>query len=262
MKKYLNITKMVILEKSQYLYNQLFKTIMYAIFIYIFLQLWKYMYSDSNIIAGYTLVQMVWYVAFTEIIFGGLLPRTIRKELSEEIRSGKIAYILNKPFNYVYYVLSKYAGEVVVGLLTYLTTGVVISYLIIGPLEQFSLMSIPFIFISLILASLIMGLIYILISLTAFWVEENKPFFWIYEKLLLCVGVLFPLEIFPITLQPFIKFSPVYVTMYAPAKMVVDFSYSKFFETFIFQIGYVLFFVALCALVYKKGVKKLNVNGG
>lgn len=262
MKKYLNITKMVILEKSQYLYNQLFKTIMYAIFIYIFLQLWKYMYSDSNVIAGYTLVQMVWYVAFTEIIFGGLLPRTIRKELSEEIRSGKIAYILNKPFNYVFYVLSKYAGEVMVGLLTYLTTGVIISYFIIGPLEQFSLISIPFIFISLIFASLIMGLIYILISLTAFWVEENKPFFWIYEKLLLCVGVLFPLEIFPIALQPFIKFSPVYVTMYAPAKMVVDFSYYKFFETFIFQIGYVIFFGILCMFVYKKGVKKLNVNGG
>ena len=262
MKKYLNITRMVILEKSQYIYNQLFKMVSYALFIYIFLQLWKYIYGDSITLAGYTLIQMIWYFSFTEIVFGGFLPRNIRKELSEEIRSGKIAYILNKPFNYILYVISKYFGEVIVNIFTYLIPGLIIAYLIVGPLNTFSLISIPFILIILLLAALILCLIYILISLLAFWIEENKPFFWIYEKLVLCLGVMFPIEVFPTYLQSFIRYSPIYVTIYAPSKIFVDFSYNKFFELLFYQFGYIIFLSAICILVYKRGVKRLNVNGG
>lgn len=262
MTKYLNVMKMVILEKIQYVYNQLFKMTMYAIFIFIFLQLWKYMYGGTTLIAGYTLNQMVWYVSFTEIIWGGIRPKSIRSELSEEIRSGKIAYLLNKPFNYIGYLISKYLGESIVGIFTYVVVGVIISFIIIGPLNSFKLISIPFIIITLILSALITGFIYILISISAFWIEENSPFFWIYERLILCIGVIFPIEIFPLVLQPFIKFSPVYVTMYAPAKISVDFSFGAFKEIFIFQLGYLIIVSFLCMVLYKKGVKKLNVNGG
>lgn len=68
MKKYLNTMKMVILEKIQYIPNQLLKIISYTIYIFIFFELWNYMYTDSSLIAGYTFKQMVWYVAITEIV--------------------------------------------------------------------------------------------------------------------------------------------------------------------------------------------------
>ena len=68
MKKYLNITKMVMLEKMQYVFNTVSGLVMYGMFIFIFLQLWKYMYGEDSLIAGYSLNQMVWYVAITEIL--------------------------------------------------------------------------------------------------------------------------------------------------------------------------------------------------
>ncbi len=262
MKKYLSIIKMVMLEKSEYLYNQLFKMIIYAVFIYVFLQLWGYMYNDTKLIAGYTLSQMTWYVAFTEMIWGAIRPRAIRNELSDEIRSGKIAYVLNKPFSYIGYLISKYLGEAIVGLLTYIIIGTAISFIIIGPLTTFNISVLPFVLITTIIATFITGLIYILIALSAFWIEENSPLFWIYEKLILCIGVLFPIEIFPQAVQPFIKFSPVYVTTYAPAKIAVDFSLKTFINITVFQLGYLTIVGLLCFLVYRKGVKKLNVNGG
>lgn len=262
MRKYLNVVKMVMLEKMQYIYNQIFKMIIYAVFIYMFLQLWKYLYSGENLIAGYTLNQMIWYFSFTEMIWASIRPRSLRKELSDDIRSGKIAYILNKPFNYISYIMSKYIGECIVGIFSNIIIGVSISLLIIGPLETFSIITLPFIIITVILSTFITGLIYTLISLSAFWIEENSPFFWIYEKFILVIGVIFPIEIFPKIVQPFIKFSPIYVTMYAPAKISVDFSFSLFKEILIFQIGYLIIMLILCALLYKKGVKKLNVNGG
>ena len=262
MKKYLSITKMIILEKMQYVFNSISGLIMYAIFIFIFLQLWKYMYSDSSTIAGYSLNQMVWYVSITEILWASIRPKTLKKELSNDIKSGKIAYILNKPFDFINYLLSKYVGEAIVSTFIFGIAGILISLIIIGGLETFTIISIPFILITLINASLITALTYISICLTSFWFEENEPFIWIYEKFVLTLGVMFPIEIFPKFIRPFIKFSPIYVTTYAPSKMIVDFSINSFFEVFIFQIVYLLIFLILCKVLYKKGEKKLSVNGG
>lgn len=262
MKKYLNTMKMVILEKIQYIPNQLLKIISYTIYIFIFFELWNYMYTDSSLIAGYTFKQMVWYVAITEIVWGAIRPKIIKTEVSKEIRSGKIAYILSKPFNYINYLMSKYIGETIVNLFTFGTSGILISLIIAGSLPTFTWNSIIFITITTILSILITGYIYMLISLTAFFIEETTPFFWIYERLILCIGVMFPIEIFPKFFQPFIKFSPVYVTMYAPAKMFVDFSINAFLEILLFQLIYLFITVILSFLIYKKGVKKLHVNGG
>jgi len=262
MKKYLNITKMVILEKMQYVFNYMSGLVMYGMFIFIFLQLWKYMYSEDSLIAGYSLNQMVWYVAITEILWATIRPKTLKRELSNDIKSGKIAYVLNKPFDFIKYLIAKYIGEAIVSSLIFGTVGTLISLFIIGGLETFKIVSIPFIIITFINASLITVLTYISICLTAFWFEENEPFVWVYEKLILTLGVMFPVEIFPMFIRPFIKFSPVFVTTYAPSKMIVDFSINSFIEIFIFQIVYLLIFSVLCKIMYKKGERKLSVNGG
>lgn len=262
MKKYLFITKMVILEKMQYIINMLSSLISYALLIFIFLNLWKYMYKDSNLIAGYTLSQMAWYVAITEIVWFSIRPKKMRNELSLDIRSGKVAYVINKPFHYVWYILSKYIGETIVSVVLYSITGFIISLMIIGVPDFFTIESIPFIIITLIMSSLVMAFIYILISFLAFWVEDNSPFFWVYEKLILVLGVMFPLEVFPKYIQPLIKYSTIYSTTYAPAKMFVDYSFNEFINVFIYQVSFLIIFGSLCFFVYSKGVKKLSVNGG
>lgn len=262
MKKYKEITKMVILEQAQYVFNKLAGIIMYGLFIFIFLQLWKYMYTGKDYIEGYTLNQMVWYVAITELIWNITRPRSLRKETTRDIKSGKIAYILNKPYDFVNYLLAKNAGNVILSTLLYSTIGILITVVIAGPLATFKLESIPFIFITYINSAIVTALVYILLSMFAFWFEDNEPFFWIYEKFVLLVGVLFPIEIFPKVLQPIIKFSPIYSTNYAVAKMFCDFNFDKFIEILVFQVGYIILLYLLCKVVYRKAEKKLSVNGG
>ena len=111
-------------------------------------------------------------------------------------------------------------------------------------------------------SAIVTALVYILLSMFAFWFEDNEPFFWIYEKFVLLVGVLFPIEIFPKVLQPIIKFSPIYSTNYAVAKMFCDFNFDKFIEILVFQVGYIILLYLLCKVVYRKAEKKLSVNGG
>ncbi len=262
MKKYLSISKMIILEKLQYFLSSFSSLVTVLMFIYIYLQVWNNMYASDELIAGYTLNQMIWYIAITEILWQTIRPRRMSKELSSDIRSGKIAYILNKPLNYCLYELFKYIGESSIEILFFLFIGLPVIYLIIGPLYTFKIISLLPVLIILVFSILITGIVYITISLSAFWIGDNKPVFWIYEKFVLLIGTIFPVEIFNKSLQRLIKFTPVYSTIYSVAKLVVDFSWSKFIELLIIQIIYLIVMLLVCMVVYKKGVKKLNVNGG
>ena len=71
MKKYLFIFKSEVMSNLQYITNILVGFIGYFLMLYIFLNLWGFIYSDSTeLINGYNYSQMIWYVIVTEIIWG------------------------------------------------------------------------------------------------------------------------------------------------------------------------------------------------
>ena len=80
--------------------------------------------------------------------------------------------------------------------------------------------------------------------------------------MILVLGVLFPIEYFPGILSKIMRYSPIYVTCYGPAKLFVNFNYSSAIEILLTQIIYLGIAWALCYAIYRKGVKKLNVTGG
>jgi len=70
MKKYLYIYKATLIENLSYIPNILLGFINFIVMMFIFLNLWEYMYSDSSqIINGYTMEQMIWYVLITETLW-------------------------------------------------------------------------------------------------------------------------------------------------------------------------------------------------
>lgn len=101
-----------------------------------------------------------------------------------------------------------------------------------------------------------------LIGEIPFFIEDANQIYWIYSKIILIFGTIFPIELFGKFIQKLLKYSPVFVTTYGPAKLFVHFNYIDFIKLFGFQILYieVIYFIAL--KIYKKGVRKLNVNGG
>ena len=67
---------------------------------------------------------------------------------------------------------------------------------------------------------------------------------------------------FPLIIQKILVYTPVYTTVYGPAKLALDFSYSTFSSVLVAQIIYVIVVSIICGLIFRKGVKNLNVNGG
>ena len=86
--------------------------------IFIFIQVWNYIYDDpNNLINGYNKNQMIWYVLITEVLWFGTRNKTLTKQISFDIKTGNIAYNINKPYNYVLYMIARHLGEITIKLI-------------------------------------------------------------------------------------------------------------------------------------------------
>lgn len=263
MKKYLFIMKTTFIDSLQYASNILFKFVGFSIMMYVLASLWQFIYSDgTSIINGYTFSKMIWYLLLAELITFSCGSTVATNEVRDNIKSGNIAYQVNKPYNYIGYVVSKYIADSIIRFIFFFVIIICLGFIFAGKIEGFNYISIiagiPVYF----LAILITGLIKILISLTAFWVEDSKPFQHVYNKIVLIFGVLFPLEMFPKLVGTIIRYSPIYGISYGPAKMILDFKMSLFGSVLLSQIITLIIVLLIIKIVYGRGVKKLNVNGG
>lgn len=243
--------------------NIILSFITFFMVLFVFISLWKYMYSNSgSTISGYTVNQMIWYVILTEMIWFGGRNKTLMMQMTSDIKSGTIAYGINKPYHYILYIISKYLGEVMLKSFLYLGAGMIIGFTFVGGIPNFKLYQLPVAAVSFFFGIMISAFISMCISILSFWIEDSTPFHWIYDKMILVVGTLFPVEIFPKWAQPVIKCSPIYVVNYGPAKLVIDFSPQVMFRVLAIQLIYFSVTLLLLFALFEKGVKKLNVNGG
>lgn len=263
MKKYLFIFKTQIMTNLQYVFDFVVGFIGYFIMIFILFNLWEYLYSDpTEIINGYSMTSMMWYVVITEILYSVVDGRNLCNKISEDVKGGNIAYNINKPYSYIGYAVSTHFGNIFVKFIIYSVLAVLLGFLFIGSFPNISIIGILFLIVSMFLGLLISTLLVLSIGLFSFFIEDSGPFYWVYSKLILVMGTLFPIEYFPLFAQKILVYTPVYVVNYGPAKLFVDFSIDKGVLILFAQIVYVFIAYSICSLIYRKGVKNINVNGG
>ena len=224
MRKYIHIYKSELMSTLQYMLNILFRLINFILLIFIFMNLWNYIYDNPDeLINGYSKTQMIWYVIITEIIWGATDGRRYCRRISDDVRGGNIAYMVNKPYSYIGYVFTTYLAEGFIRLIVMVPVSLIFGILFVGPLQDFNFKFIGFMIISFIIGYSLNGLIQILISLFAFFMEDATPMHWLYNKIVLIFGVFFPIDMMPRVLQGILKYTPAYVVSYGPTKLAVDF---------------------------------------
>lgn len=263
MRKYIHIWKAEIMSSLQYISNIFAGFLGYFIIIFIFLNLWNYIYDDpAELINGYSKSQMIWYVIVTEILWKIYNARQFARQICNDVKGGNIAYNMNKPYSYIGYVISSHLGEGVIKSIIYILVGCILGISILGNIPTHSIWSILMVIISGFFAVVIDAFFIIFISLISFYIEDSTPFYWLYSKMILIFGTMFPIEFFPSAFQGIMKMSPIYVICYGPAKLFVDFDLQSAIHIMIAQVIYILIGYGLCLTIYRKGVRKLNVNGG
>lgn len=262
MKKYLYIFKYRFIDELSYFSKVVFRIISYFLHIFVFYYVWKFIYKDNDsLINGFNFNQMMWYLIIAEL-FVMCDSRVSRKMPIQTIKSGSIAYIMNKPYSFISYVYTTYLAEGSIRLIATIPITILLGLLFIGPIDGFNITYLPLMILSGFIGYSINGLVQLGISLFSFWIEDADPLHWVYNKLVLIFGVMFPIDMFPRGLQSIVKFTPAYVVTYGPSKMMVNFNLNEAIMIILAQIVYITITVIIINIIYKKGVKKLNVNGG
>ncbi len=265
MNKYLSIFKTSFRQESKTIANSLTSVVSFVVIIYIFQQLWQFIYGGGGggeLIHGYTVEMMIWYMIMAEVLMYAVNARATTRAYSNDIKSGKIAYQLNKPYNYYAYQVSSQAGVFLWKLIFLVPTAIFMGLVLLGPIANFSIAFVLPLVLSMLSAVILTGIIYGTIGLLTFWIEEATPFTWIVQKFQMLFGLFFPPEFFPVWMQPVIEYSPVYAMMSGPCKLMANFSWELFLRVSLTQIAYIALFVGLGIMLYKLGTKKVNVHGG
>jgi len=238
------------------------RAVQMVLFMAVFMALWSTAYgvSGRTELAGYSLAEMLWYLATTETVV--LSTSRIFFEIAESVRAGDLAYTLARPLGYPLFQVANSLGSSVPRFLLNLLTASAVVLVGLRQVEG----SLPGLAAFLLLAALALvldALIAVLIGLAAFWLEEVTPIFWIYGKLLFTVGGLFlPLELFPAGLQQVVRWLPFQLITYAPARAFVKFEPAFVLQTLAGQGIYIVVLGAVVLLVWRVAQRRLVVHGG
>ncbi len=260
--KYLSISFINIKESLTYIWDIIFgKVIFIALIIFVFANLWTVVFaSKGEVIPGFTLSMMVWYLVFGEALVTSI-GRFV-KEVGDDIKSGEIANYLTKPYNYIVYKMFVSFGKGLINFTLILIFGGLVAYLMVGGVE-ISLISIPFLLIVALLAMLLNLVIASVISLFAFWIEDASSLNYIYSKFTFIFGgMIVPLEVYPPLVEKIASFLPFSYSAYHPSKLALIFSFKTFLKIFIVQLLWIGFFIIILFFLYKYIIKKVSVNGG
>jgi ABC-2 type transport system permease protein len=214
----------------------------------------------SEFFATFSWPMMAWYLFAAQLLVG--FKTGLVTEVSDQVLDGSIASRMTKPYSLPFALFAEHLGKVLIGSFGALLFMIPLGYLLVGT-SAFTVTAVVFFLLVALLSVVIDFGIGMSIGLLAFWLDDARPYYWIYSKLLfLFGGLFFPLIIFPGWLQSIALKLPTAYMVYYPARLLVDFSWPLLAHVLIGQVLWAGGTVALAYVVYSFAVRKVSIHGG
>ncbi len=256
MKKYIAFAKVAILEQLKKVLDELGTVFSFCIHIVIFSFLWDFV-LEGKMLAGYTKQELVWYVIMAEAILYSF--HHYYRKVATKVEMGDFAYDMTKPFNFLIRIIVEGMAELPMTAVLILV-GSVLGTIFVGTLQIGPLQVIASLVITL-LATKLLLLINIIIGLLSIWLGRDVSSLWLLCQKAMLIFAFTPIELFPNAIQKVLLVLPTTHVIYTPASLFVHFTLSKLITSSIYIGGSFVLLALLLWVIYKKGVKKQNVNG-
>jgi ABC-2 type transport system permease protein len=260
--KYLAIGRTGFATAVAYRGEYLLRSVMLLLILYVFTVLWRTVYraGGHEMVEGFTLRDMIWYLVITEsIVFSR--PR-LAGRIDTEVKAGTLAYTLVRPYSYIVFHYAQTLGEALARCLMSFFVGGALVTLLVGP-PAFNLGNVGFFLVALLLGATIDFLLSFAVGLLAFWIEETSPIAFIQDRLLMLLGgMMLPLEIFPALLRTIAGWLPLGMIIYAPARLLVGAATLHPWTVLGTQMIWLVAIGLVSTGLFRAGVKRVNVHGG
>ena len=250
--KYLVIASIAFRQRAQARAALPVRALFYALILLIFSRLWAAVVPNAG--------DYVWYLAVAEWVT--LIQPRVFESIQRDVRSGDVACMLGRPVSYLGTKLAEAAGELIASLLFLALCGFGLAYVLSGGLPHEPLGLFAALLLG-VLASVLWQLCCAWIGLSAFWLEDCTPLYWVWQKLSFVLGGMFvPLSLYPEWLRTLCGWLPFSAMVGGPASMVLHFDAALF----------ALLLAKLCAsivlawhglqLTYGRALRAIAVGGG
>lgn len=225
----------------------------------VFAYLWKIVAAKMGV-AHLHPNQLLWYIALNEWVLISL--PNIHIEIEQDLRSGKLAYLLPRPISYLNSIFFEGLGTLTINLLVLGIVTFLFTWWQIGNFP-FDVPSLIILLALGILAGSVGVIFQMLVGISAFWLQEVSPFNWIWEKLLFALGgLILPLAVYPLWIQKIAQFTPFPAILGQRSALAIDFSLSEALNVMISLLFWGLLALGCLSFLYRKGIKMLNIGGG
>lgn len=258
LKKYISFSSTAQKEVMNYPANLFGRIIIHVFRILALGFIYSYLFSLDTFKGDFTLSQAVWSLGLIQIIYQS--SRNVYRTVKEDILFGKISVVLNKPYNYLLSVIFTVLGEASfkVGFFIIVT---VIPLALIWGIPTFTTEQLIFLIVSFILGVILNTVVDICLGLTAFWVENSDPIYWIVTKISwVFSGTFIPLAIMPDLFKNIAFVFPLSVPFYIGR--VFEFDNSLIIKAISVMVIWLLVLSFLSLQLFNRGLKKISINGG
>ena len=194
------------------------RAVFFTVILGVLSSLWRAA-GESGLMANAEPRTLLWYVAATEWIL--MSTPQLHLDIQETVRRGDVVYQLGRPISYVGAVFAEGVGVVaarapVLGVVAFpcafAFTGWIPPFGVLAPIAAFGLV-----------ASLLLTALDVVIGLTAFWIDDVAPVYWVWQKLLfVCGGLMMPIQLYPSVIQRVAAFTPFPSILAGPASFVLN----------------------------------------
>jgi ABC-2 type transport system permease protein len=204
--------------------------------------------------------ELLWYIALNEWVLISL--PSIEDNIEQDLRNGKLASQLPRPISYLGMTFCEGLGTLVVNLLFLGCTTFAFTWWRVGslPCSEWGVL----LFVGLGLCSAVVGLLFqMAVGLTAFWLQEVRPFSWIWEKCLFALGgLILPLAVYPNWIQKIAAWTPFPVVLGQRSALAIDFGFMPVLQLLIPLFVWIGVGVGILIILYQRGLRQINLEGG
>ena len=226
------------------------------------ISIWRALFiNKTNDAESINLPYMISYVIISSFVSLFVNTNVIEK-INERIKKGDISIDLIKPISFDYLMFSESCGMILYNLITQIS--VIILFIICYRKYFVECYFGVFFFVSVIQSMLLYFLISYCIGLVGFWYLE----IWHLRRFIdgiikVFSGAIIPIVFFPEYMSNAIQWMPFRGLYDIPINMALNnTSNPEKIKDIIFQLVWILIFIILKNIIYKNGIRKVEVQGG
>jgi ABC-2 type transport system permease protein len=237
---------------------------LYGMLLLIFSRLWRVVAERGAVagtaIAGASSRDLLWYLAVTEWVI--LSVPLIHQQIERDVKLGDVAALLPRPISYLGARLAESAGDFLLRATTLAIAGCMFATLLTGGLPD-DPRGLLFVLPLGLAAGWVAICFQAAIGLSAVWLRDSTPVFWIWQKCSFVLGgLMLPLEVYPDWLRRIALLTPFAALLNGPGRMAFGWQPRLAGQVALQLLLWSAVAGALLVGAYARARRALEVSGG